>query len=100
MSVISNAAECVEVGMTQFADQARKRPISQLISDISRVLQKVFKYFNGATISTSLLPEELVLPMNSSLTLNDFETFKLLFSTSFTILSKAFWVFWIIVTIF
>ena len=30
--------------------------ISQLINDIPRVLQKLFKYFNGTIISTFLVP--------------------------------------------
>ena len=34
----------------QFADQVRIRLISQLINDISRVFQKLFKYFDGTII--------------------------------------------------
>ena len=34
----------------QFADQVRIRLISQLINDISRVLQRLLKYFNGTLI--------------------------------------------------
>ena len=36
----------------EFADQIRIRWISQLIKDISRILQKLLKYINGAGIST------------------------------------------------
>ena len=48
--------------ITQFADQVRMRLISQLINDISRVLQKLLKYFNGTTISTSFVPSAPVSP--------------------------------------
>ena len=36
--------------MTQFSEQFRLRVISQFINGISRVLQKLLKYFNGAAI--------------------------------------------------
>ena len=36
--------------MTQFADQVRLRLIYQLINGISRVLQKLLRYFNGTII--------------------------------------------------
>ena len=39
--------------MTQFADIVRTRLISQLVKDISRVIQNLPKHFNGTTISTS-----------------------------------------------
>ena len=38
--------------MTQFADQAIMRLISQLTNDISRVLQKLVKHFKETIIST------------------------------------------------
>ena len=38
--------------MTQSLDQVKMRLILQLINDISRVLQKLLKYFNGTAIST------------------------------------------------
>ena len=40
----------------QFVDQVRIKLISQLINGISRVLQKLLRYFNGTIISTSFVP--------------------------------------------
>ena len=40
--------------MIQFDDQVSIRFTSQLIKDISRVFQKLLKYFNGIAIWTSL----------------------------------------------
>ena len=40
--------------ITQFTYQISIRLISQLISSISRVLQKLLPYFNGGIISASL----------------------------------------------
>ena len=40
--------------MTQFADQSKIRVTSQLINSISRVLQKLLKYFNYGTIISTL----------------------------------------------
>ena len=51
--------------------QVRIRLIWQLISDISRVLQKLLKYFNGTIISTSFVPILPVKPVILSLSLND-----------------------------
>ena len=39
----------------QFADQVRLSFISQIINIISRVLQKLVKYFNGTIMSTSFV---------------------------------------------
>ena len=39
----------------QFADQVRIRLIKLLINGISRVLQKLVEYFNGALILTSFM---------------------------------------------
>ena len=39
------------------------RLISQSIKGISRVIQKLLKYFNGAIISTSFVPPSAVLPV-------------------------------------
>ena len=48
------------------------RLISQLIKGISRVLQKLLKYFNGTTILTSfVLPVAGVFPVILILNLND-----------------------------
>ena len=58
--------------ITQSSDQAKLRLISQLINSISRVLQKLLKYFNGTTISRFfVLPSEGVLPVILILDLND-----------------------------
>ena len=46
---------------TQFSDRVKMRFISQLINDMSSVLQKLFKCFNGATISNSF---SVLLPSN------------------------------------
>ena len=54
-----------------FSDQVKMRLISQLINVISRVLQKLFKYFNGTTISKSfVLPLLEVFPVILILDLN------------------------------
>ena len=49
---------------TQFADHVKVKDTSQLISSISSVLQKLFKYFNGIKISTfsfsTLLPSNFL----------------------------------------
>ena len=42
--------------ITQFLDQVKISSISQLIKGISRVLQKLLKYFSGTIISISTLP--------------------------------------------
>ena len=39
----------------QFADQVRLSFISQIVNIISRVLQKLVKYFNGTIMSTSFV---------------------------------------------
>ena len=57
--------------MMQFANQLRSRVISQFISAILRVLQKLIKYFNSTTIFSFKVP---VLPVsfgNLELELND-----------------------------
>ena len=47
--------------ITQFSDQVKIRFISQLINGISNVLQKLHKFFNDTTISTSF---SVSLPSN------------------------------------
>ena len=47
--------------MTQFSEQFKSRVTSQFINRISRVLQKLLKYFHGTTIFTSAIPLLLVL---------------------------------------
>ena len=57
--------------------------ISQLINGNSRFLQKLLKYFNGRTISTSyVLPSAEVFPVTFILDLNYSESAKLLFGSS------------------
>ena len=59
------------------------RLTSQLVNGISRVLQKLFKYFNGTIISTSFsLPAAGVFPVIFILDLNDSESAKLSFGSS------------------
>ena len=54
------------------------RLTSQLIKDISRVLQKLLKYFNGTIISTSFsLPQARVFPIIFISDLNDSESARL-----------------------
>ena len=50
--------------MTQLADQVKIVLTSQLIKDISRVPQKLLKYFNGTIISTFIIPLLSVWPVN------------------------------------
>ena len=63
--------------MIQFADQVNVKLISQLISGISRVLQKLIRWFNGNTISISTVLSIPVLFENLKLNLNDLESAKL-----------------------
>ena len=46
----------VILNITQFADHVKINSTSQLIKGISRVLQKLLRYFSGTIISTSTLP--------------------------------------------
>ena len=50
-----SASLVVLLVISQFSDQVKIRFILQLINSISSVLQKLFKCFNGTTISTSFL---------------------------------------------
>ena len=54
----------VELAITQVNDHVKMRLTSQLINDISKVLQKLLKYFNGTAILTSFaLPPTGVFPV-------------------------------------
>ena len=54
----------VELVITQSLDYFNSRFTSQLINSISRVLQKLLKYFSGTIISVSfVLPAARVLPV-------------------------------------
>ena len=55
----------------QFAEQVRMILISQLINGISRFLQKLLKYFNGAIILTFFVPLFPVEPVIFCLNLNE-----------------------------
>ena len=55
--------------MKQFTVQIRGKSISQLITGISRVVQKLLKDFNGTIISTSFVPWLPVLLATFSLNL-------------------------------
>ena len=57
--------------MKQFSDQVRIRLILKLIKGISRVLQKLLKYFNGTGISTFIVLAALLLLDNIDLNLKD-----------------------------
>ena len=83
VSVIANLIAPVELVITQVDDQVKMRLTSQLINGISRVLQKLLKYFNGTIISTSfVLPSAGVFPVIFILDLNDSESAKLSFGSS------------------
>ena len=56
---------------TQFTDQVRMRLISQLVNGISRVLEKVLKYFCGTIIWTAFVPSSPVEPVIFCLNLNE-----------------------------
>ena len=57
--LILNSQQLLAI-IKQFAKQIRKRLISQLYNSISRVLQKLLRYFNGTIRSTSFMPSFLV----------------------------------------
>ena len=57
--------------ITQFFDQVKIKLISQLIKVISRVLQKLLKYFNGIAIFAFIIPALLVLSKNFDLNVID-----------------------------
>ena len=55
----------------KFSDQVKIRLISQLINDISRVFQKLLRYFSGAYISVFFVSLSLALPIIFFLYLNE-----------------------------
>ena len=55
----------------QFSDHFNWRLILQLIKDISSVLQKLLRCFNGTVISTSYLPQFPICPVFCCLNLNE-----------------------------
>ena len=73
----------VELVITQVDNQVKIKLISQLIKGISRFLQKLLRYFNGAIISTSFsLPTAGLFPVIFILDLNDSVSVKLSFGLS------------------
>ena len=52
MSVIANLPAPIELVITQVDDHFKMSLTSQLIHSVSRVLQKLLKYFYGTWIST------------------------------------------------
>ena len=72
----------MELVITQADDHVKMRLISQLIRGISRVLQKLLKYFNGTAISTFfVLPSTGVHLVNYVLDLNNSESAIVAFSS-------------------
>ena len=65
-NVVAWAATLVAT-ITQFSDQHSSRVSSQLIKGITRVLQKLFRYFNGTSIKTFFVPLLSVWLVNFSL---------------------------------
>ena len=64
MLVTATVPAPVELVITQVDDHVNWRLISQLINGISRVLQKLLKYFESIIISTSfVLPSSGVFPV-------------------------------------
>ena len=64
MLVTATVPAPVELVIAQVDDHVNWRLISQLINDISRVLQKLLKYFDSTIISTSfVLPSSGVFPV-------------------------------------
>ena len=60
--------------------------MKELISGVSRVLQKLLKYFNGDLISTYfVLPAVGLFPVIFALHLNDSESFTAVLSASYYI---------------
>ena len=72
-----------ELVITQSLGHAKRSSNSQFINGISRVLQKLLKYFNGTIISTCFVfPLAGVFPVIFTLYLNDSESAKLSFGSS------------------
>ena len=79
VSVILNVPVPVESVMMQFADQAKKRFILQLIRGISRVPHKLLKYFNATAFQLPFYYHQHVILI---LNLNDSESVMLSFGLS------------------
>ena len=84
MSVILNFVSQVAEEKTPVDDHVKTILTSQLISGISRVLQKWLKYFNGITPSKSFVfPAAGVFPVIFTLDLNDSDCVMLSLGSSF-----------------
>ena len=84
MSVILNFVTQVAEEKTQVDDHVKTILTSQLISGISRVLQKWLKYFNGIIPSKSFVfPTAGVFPVIFTLDLNDSDCVMLSLGSSF-----------------
>ena len=69
---IANVFPPIQAVITQFSYDVNIRFISELIRSISRVFQKLLKYFNIIAISTSLvLTVAGVIPLVLALNLNN-----------------------------
>ena len=69
--------------MTKSSNQAKMKLISQLLNGISRVLQKLLKYFNDTGISTCfVLPAAGVFHVIFILNLNAWDSVILSFGSS------------------
>ena len=83
VSVIANFVSPVAEEITQSADQVKMKLISQPIKGISRVLQKILRYFNGTAVLTScLLPGAGVFPVILILNLSNSDSTILSFVSS------------------
>ena len=82
VSIIAKFVALLPSEFTQFSDQVRIILMSQLINCISRVLQKLQKYFNGAAIFAFIIPAVLVFSRNFHLNLNDSDSVMSSFSLS------------------
>ena len=74
--------------MMQFVYQVIKRLISQLIKDISKVLQKLVKYFNGTAIFAFIMPSLLEFSKNFHLNFKNSDSVITLFGSSLRNLCK------------
>ena len=70
-SLVSNFGYWLSAAPVSISDPVKKILISQLIYDISRVCQKLFKYFNVTVIWTSFDPSFPIWPVIFCLDLNE-----------------------------
>ena len=83
MLIIVNNSTPIELVITELSDQVNTRFISQLINDISRVLQKLLRYLNETAVSASLvLSSTRALPVILAFNLKDSEFVISLFDLS------------------